>query len=221
MTTMKIYENGLNWVIEDQLDRIIVEKINNLIDENLNNFLKSKEGCSTQGKNAEQYWLIGNNNINFKNKNFENLKNEYKFEILNRLKKSNILDEKIQNSIGIENRGCWTVIGEENSYHAPHFHGGGLDLKISTVLYLKIPETNIEDEPDNNLYLIMNSGPNSGIYLNKPKYITINPIVGKLLIFPDWIIHGTLPQSKGIRQTFNINYRFINKKQNNSIIKYS
>jgi hypothetical protein len=221
MTAMKIYENGLNWVIEDQLDQIIVEKINNLIDENLNSFLKLKKGHSTKGKNAEQYWLIRNDDIYLKNKNFENLKNKYKFEILNRLKKSDILDEKIHNIIDIKNTGCWTVIGEENSYHIPHSHGGGLDLEISTVLYLKIPETNIEDEPDNNLYLIMNSGPVCKIYSNKPKYITINPIVGKLLIFPEWIIHGTCPQTKGIRQTFNTDYRFIHKKQNDSILKYS
>ena len=218
---MKIYENGLNWIIEDQLDQIIVEKITNLIDENFNNFLKLKEGCSTEGKNAEQYWLIKNNDFYFKNKNFENLKSEYKFEILNRLKKSDILNEKIHNIISIENGNCWTVIGEENSYHTPHFHGNGLNSEISTVLYLKIPETNIEDESDNNLYLIMNSGPISKIYSNKPKYITINPIVGKLLIFPEWIIHGTCPQTKGIRQTFNIDYRFIHKKQNDSILKYS
>ena len=37
-------------------------------------------------------------------------------------------------------------------------------------------------------------------------YLHINPEVGKLLIFPDWILHGTYPQTKGIRQSFNIDY---------------
>jgi hypothetical protein len=62
---MRIYENGSNWAIEDQLNEKLVEKINNLIDENLNGLLKLKEGYSTTGKNAEQYWLIKNNDYYF------------------------------------------------------------------------------------------------------------------------------------------------------------
>ena len=217
---MKIYENGNNWVIEDQLDKKIVEKINNLIDENLNGILKLKEGYSTTGKNVEQHWLTKIKEFYFKNEDFENIKSEYKSQILNRFKKSNVPDKKIQNSIDIKTTNCWSVIGEKNSYHIPHHHhhynvGDG----ISTVLYLRVPETNIENEPENNLYLILNSNHENIIYYDKPKYITINPTVGKLLIFPDWIIHGTLPQSEGIRQTFNIDYAIVNK--NNNILKYN
>lgn len=217
---MKIYENGSNWVIEDQLDEKIVEKINNLIDKNLDNLLKDKEGYSTTGKNAEQYWLIKNKEFYLKNEIFENIKNEYKLQILNRLKKSNLLDDKIQNSIDIKNSSCWTVIAEKGSYHTPHNHNG-IGYGISTVLYLKVPETNIEDEPDNNLYMIMNSGRDSQFYYNLPNLIMINPTVGKLLIFPHWIIHGTLPQSEGIRQTFNLEYIFVGKTENNNILKYN
>ena len=213
---MKIYENGSNWVIEDQLNEDLVKKINNLIDENLNSLLKSKNGYSTKGKNVEQYWLIKNNDFYFKNKNFENINIDFKSQIFNRLKKSNILNEKILEKIDLENQGCWSVIGEENSYHSPHFHNKGDGCSISTLVYLKVPETNIEDESENNLYLIMNSGSNNQLYHNT-NYIMINPIVGKLLIFPDWIIHGTCPQSKGIRQTFNIDYNFIHKEQNNNL----
>jgi hypothetical protein len=218
---MKIYENGSNWIIEDQLDEKILEKITHLVDENLNNLLKDKSGYSTTGKNAEQYWLIKDKEFYFKNEIFENVKSEYKSQILNRLNKSNLLDDKIQNSIDIKNKNCWSVIGEKNSYHTPHFHNDGVDFSISTLVYLKVPRTNIENQPENNLYLIMNSGPNSKFYHNKPKYITVNPTVGKLLIFPDWIIHGTLPQSEGIRQTFNLDYHFIYEKQNNNILKYN
>ena len=55
---MKIYENRNNWIIEDQLENKLLEKITNNINENLNNLLKLKEGYSTTGKNAEQYWFI-------------------------------------------------------------------------------------------------------------------------------------------------------------------
>jgi hypothetical protein len=213
---MKIYENGNNWVIEDQLNEDLVTKINNLIDENLNGLLKFKKGHSTRGKNAEQYWLIKNNDFYFKNKNFEDIKIEYKSQILNRLKKSNILNEKIQEKIDLKNENCWSVIGEENSYHTPHYHGASGD-GISTLVYLKVPETNIEEEPENNLFLLMNADANNNFYYKNYKAIDINPVVGKLLIFPDWIIHGTCPQSKGIRQTFNIDYLFIHKKQNNNL----
>jgi len=220
MTTMKIYENGLNWIIEDQLDETIVEKISNLINDNLNDFLNLKEGFSTKGKNSKQYWLRKpNEDYYYRSKNFENIEKQYKLQILNRLKISGVLKPKILKNIDIKSDSCWTVIGEENSYHTPHFHSDGDGRTISTILYLRVPETNIEDEPDNNLYLIMNSGPNTRLYLNNPKYFIISPEVGKMLIFPDWIIHGTCPQSKGIRQTFNMDYSFI--KQNNSIIKYN
>ena len=37
--------------------------------------------------------------------------------------------------------------------------------------------------------------------------MTINPEVGKLLIFPDWVLHGTYPQTKGTRQTLNVDYK--------------
>jgi len=217
---MKIYENGLNWIIEDQLDETIVEKISNLINDNSNDFPNLKEGFSTTGKNSEQYWLRKpDEDYCYKSKIFENIEKQYKFQILNRLKISGVLKPKILKNIDIKSENCWTIIGEENSYHTPHFHSDGDGETISTVLYLRVPETNIEDEPDNNLYLIMNSGPKTRLYLNKPKYLTINPEVGKMLIFPDWIIHGTCPQSRGIRQTFNMDYSFI--KQNNSIIKYN
>jgi hypothetical protein len=55
---MKIYENGKNWLIEDQLNSDLMKKINDLLDNNLNDLLKIKNGYSTRGENAQQYWLI-------------------------------------------------------------------------------------------------------------------------------------------------------------------
>jgi hypothetical protein len=218
---MKIYENGNNWVVEDQLDNKLVEKITNTINENLSNLLKLKKGYSTTGKNAEQYWLIKqDSNFYFKNKDFEDIKKEYKDNILNRLKKSNLLNENIKN-LGIDNKNSWSVIGEKNSFHSAHFHHNGELWGISTVLYLNVPKSNVESSCENNLFLIMNSDPNNRFYHSNLKVIDINPEVGKLLIFPDWIIHGTYPQTKGIRQTFNIDYHFIFEEKSKKILKYN
>ena len=220
---MKIYENGDNWIIEDQLDKNLVKKIKNLVNLNLKDLLKLKKGYSTTGKNAEQYWLIKkDSNFYFKNKDFEDIKKEYKNNVLNRLKKSNLLNENIKN-LDIDNKNSWSVIGEENSFHVAHFHdSNGIGISgISTLVYLKVPESNTEDSHENNLFLIMNSGPNNLFYYSNPKIVEINPEVGKIVIFPTWIIHGTYPQSKGVRQTFNIEYNFIQEKNNKQILKYN
>jgi hypothetical protein len=215
---MKIYENGNNWIIEDQLNENLVKKINNLIDQNLNNLLILKDGYSITGKNSQQYWLMKNDYF-FKNKDFEDIKIECKSQILNRLKKSNLLNQKIKKNINLENNSCWSIIGEENSYHTVHSHENDCDNYngISVIMYLKVPQTNTKDTPENNLFLLMNTNITNQYYYSNPQIITINPVVGKLLIFPVWVIHGTYPQSKGIRQTFNINYKVTYKKQNNNL----
>ena len=218
---MKIYDNGTNWILEDQLDGKLVEKITNNINENLNNLLKLKEGYSTTGENAEQYWLIKKtSNFYFKNKDFEDIKKEYKDNILSRLKKSNLLNEKIKN-LNIIDRSSWSVIGEENSFHTAHSHNDAVFDGISAILYLNVPKSNVENSCKNNLFLIMNSDPNSGLYNFNSNIVDINPEVGKLLIFPSWIIHGTYPQSKGIRQTFNVDYQFTFGEKNKKTFKYN
>lgn len=218
---MKIYENEKNWIIEDSLNLELVNLISNMINNNLNNLLRLKKGYSTKGTNADQYWLIHQEkSFYFKNSNFEDIKKRYANEIINRLKKSNLLSQKHTNFINLKNKNCWSVIGEENSYHTIHFHNSGLYDGISTVLYLNVPSTNNANESENNLFLVMNSSSINPIYQQKPPIITINPEVGKLLIFPDWINHGTYPQTKGIRQTFNIDYYFVSDNNQYKNINY-
>ena len=99
---------------------------------------------------------------------------------------------------------AWSVIGEENSYHTIHSHNEGIFDGISTLVYLEVPETNVKDEAENDIFLVTRVGSGNPFYYKIPPYSSINPEVGKLLIFPDWVLHGTYPQTKGIRQTFNI-----------------
>jgi len=218
---MKLYDNGTNWILEDQLDDRLVERITNNIKENLNNLLKLKEGYSTMGENVEQYWLIKKtSNFYFNNKDFEDIKKDYRDNVLNRLKKSNLLNEKLKN-LNISDRSSWSVVGEENSFHITHSHNDGVFDGISTILYLNVPESNVENSCKNNLFLIMDSGPNNQLYNSSSNIIHVNPEVGKLLIFPSWIIHGTYPQSKGIRQTFNMDYQLSFGEENKKTLRYN
>jgi len=217
---MLFYENGKNWIIEDQLNPALVSEISNILEKNHNQLFKDKKGYSTTGKNAEQYWLINTRRkLQINDNKFYEFVEEYQNQILSRVKRSGLLNKKSEDSISLEYKDSWTVISEEHSYHTIHHHNGH-NYGVSTVLYINVPDTNIEDEPDNNIFFAMNCDQKLEFYVNQLPYITINPEVGKLLIFPDWIPHGTYPQTKGIRQTFNIDFEYVIKKEKLKSIKY-
>jgi len=56
---------------------------------------------------------------------------------------------------------------------------------------------------------------NHNINESFPSFLHIDPKPGKILIFPHHVPHGTYPQTKGIRQTFNMDYMFEYKSNNN------
>lgn len=204
---MHIHHNKESWVIMDFLDDNFIVEIKSIIQQNLNNLLCNKEEVSTRGKNAEQYWLRDSiNNLHVNDLRYDVFEKKYKEQILKRINEAELFkqndDKKCLSPIC-----AWTVIGEENSYHTIHDHGGFFN-GISTVLYLEVPDTNVEDESENNIFIITNVGQKNPLYQESiPPYLTINPEVGKLLIFPCWLPHGTHPQTKGIRQTFNVDFK--------------
>jgi hypothetical protein len=211
---MRIYQNKNCWIIEDYLNTSFVGEIKLIIQENLDNLYKNKEGYSTSGKNSEQYWLTHKKDGFFVNDSrFYKFEEEYKNQILNRIKSANLFDEKRKESIDLDYMNAWSIIGEENSYHTIHCHNEGIFDGISTLVYLEVPDTNIEDDPENNIFLATNVGPKNLFYYENSNCLSINPEVGKLLIFPDWVLHGTYPQTKGIRQTFNVDYHAIFKEE--------
>jgi len=218
---MKVFENKNSWIIEDYLDVNLVEEIRTIIKDNLNNLYKNKKGYSITGKNSEQYWLIHQrDNFFISDSRFYDFEKEYKNEILNRIKAADLFDKNQKEYTYSKYINAWSVIGEENSYHSVHSHGS-FDA-ITTLVYLEVPETNVENEFDNNIFLVTDSGPRNPFYNEEHPYISINPEVGKLLIFPGWILHGTYPQTKGIRQTFNLDYRLELKENNkNNKLSYS
>jgi hypothetical protein len=103
---------------------------------------------------------------------------------------NNIL--KIENNLN--HKASWTVYGQEGSYHTTHNHSQkGFESKISTVLYLDCPK----------------SYSHSGLFyafFRSNEIILKEPEIGKLIIFPSWIYHGTYPQPKGLRHTLSIDF---------------
>tara|TARA_B100000085_G_scaffold276027_1_gene294623 strand:- start:80 stop:739 length:660 start_codon:yes stop_codon:yes gene_type:complete len=217
---MKVFQNKNSWIIEDYLDNDFLEEIKNIIEVNLNNLYKNKEGYSTTGKNAEQYWIVDQEtNFSVSDSRFYKIEEEYKNQVCNRIIAADLLEKRLEEHINLMTCSAWTVIGEENSYHTMHDHGRVYD-GISTLVYLEVPETNVEDEPENDIFFSTHVGPRNQYYYENASVININPEVGKLLIFPNWVPHGTYPQTKGIRQSFNVDYKLV-ADEKNSLKKFS
>lgn len=215
---MEVTRCGTSWFIEDFIDSNLLNSIEYFLENNLDSFYKYKEGYSTTGNNAEQYWIKNatiNNNIFYLNDEYKKIENEFKNQVLRRLKKASLLRD---NDIDLEHHASWTVVGEEGSYHTVHDHGRNIN-GVSTVLYVNVPDRlKNEKKHDNCLFLILHSNPlNIFIEDSAPGIFHVKPEKGKLLIFPFYIPHGTYPQTKGIRQTFNVEYLF---KKSEIIVNY-
>tara|TARA_B100000035_G_scaffold237662_1_gene205961 strand:- start:523 stop:1164 length:642 start_codon:yes stop_codon:yes gene_type:complete len=200
---MNVVEYGNNWLIEDQLDNELLNDIKYFLDKHLNFFYNDKEGFSTTGDNAEQYWIQkkGKKPFYYKNKEYEDIERRFREGIYGRLKAASLLRT---DNVELEQSTAWTVIGEEGSYHTIHDHCNGTINGISIVLYLNVPEPK---HKFNNIVFVLHTDPsNNFIKQGCPSIYNIQPEVGKVLIFPFHIPHGTYPQTKGIRQTFNVDY---------------
>ena len=213
---MNIIEYGNNWFIEDQLDNELLNDIKCFFDKNLKDLYCDKKGYSTTGNNAEQYWIekLGKTHFYYKNKEYEDIERRFREGIYGRLKAASLL--KTDDNIKLQQATAWTVIGEEGSYHKIHTHGDGLIDGVSVVLYLNVPNF----DKSNSIFLVLHTDPSSK-FLDKgcPSCYEVIPEVGKVLIFPYHIPHGTYPQTKGIRQTFNIDYQF--SRESKSSLHYS
>jgi hypothetical protein len=208
---MKIIETGTSWVIEDKLNSELLNEIKKFLNNHLEFLYKDKENYSTTGDNAEQYWIEkkGDSPFLYKNLEYSAIEKKFRKEIHGRLKAASLLrDEEIE----LEKTGAWTVIGEEGSYHTVHNHSDGILNGVVVVLYLNMPEK--VEAKANSIFLILHTNP-SNPYISNPVSGVhhICPEVGNLLIFPNHILHGTYPQTKGIRQTFNVDYIFTRKSK--------
>lgn len=217
---MNIIEYGSSWLIKDQLNSELLNEIKDFFDNHLEFLYKDKEGYSTTGNNAEQYWIEkkGKTEFNYKNQEYENIEKKFKKEIYGRLKAASLLRNE---EIKLEQKTAWTVIGEEGSYHTIHIHANSRNDGVSTVLYLNVPESK-SDDPSNSIFLVLHTDPSNHFTSQScPSTHHVKPEVGTLLIFPHYIPHGTYPQTKGIRQTFNVDYTFEFKSKTQNNINYA
>ena len=181
-----------DWLFETYITKEEVKKIKKILSKTIveNRIPNRIESKSTTG-DIQQYSLH-----ELLDSNIHDL---IKFKTKEILIENNILKEENE----LNHKGSWTVYGQEGSYHVTHNHlrntsdlnnfGSKFLPQISIVLYLDCPK----------------SYSHSGLFyafFRSNEIILKEPEIGKLIIFPSWIYHGTYPQPKGLRHTLSIDF---------------
>jgi hypothetical protein len=117
----------------------------------------------------------------------------------------------------------WSVHSYEGDYNPLHDHGGNTFLGLSSILYLKVPPVIAEKKAvqhGGSPQLNMASGNCDGFtqfvwgatgmrdfsLLRPPTQQYVKPEVGKLLVFPNWLLHRVEPFfGEGERRTLSCN----------------
>ena len=92
--------------------------------------------------------------------------------------------------------GSWSVRLRSGGRHSNHVHPQGW---ISSALYVSLPER-MADEPADSGWFTLGS-PDERLGLDLPPWRTIEPIKARLVLFPSWMWHGTVPFREGERLT--------------------
>lgn len=92
--------------------------------------------------------------------------------------------------------GSWSVRLAPGGSHENHVHPLGW---ISSALYISLPERT-NGEPDHSGWLALGE-PDATLALRLPPMRRVEPVVGRLALFPSWMWHGTIPFEKGERLT--------------------
>ena len=90
-------------------------------------------------------------------------------------------------------QGSWSVRLTGGGFHVAHFHSRGI---VSSATYLAVPESK---EPMEGWLEI--GAPPAELGLPLEPLTRIEPVVGRLALFPSYMVHGTRPFSKGERLT--------------------
>lgn len=103
--------------------------------------------------------------------------------------------------VNLKLSGAWTVLGQENGYHTVHRHNMTSLEELCTVLYLESPLNTPEQDTDGKGAFYYFDYENSHLMCKH-----FLPTKGDLLIFPAYMLHGSYPQAKGLRQTLNLDF---------------
>jgi len=182
-----------------KLSKNIIRTINNQIDKSIIN--KKNDYSSKLVSQIKSEIKISNNFIK-KNLSKELIQNIKKYLIKSDLNK--IKEIKIIN--------LWVVRQFKNEYNPIHYH----DEQLSGVGYLKVPKNMNQNYMVKNKKIKTNgtidfiNGQKN--FLSKSIY-NLNPKVGDLMIFPNYLMHSTYPFNvEGERRSFSFNAKIIFKK---------
>lgn len=92
--------------------------------------------------------------------------------------------------------GSWSVRLRSGGRHSNHVHPQGW---ISSALYVSLPERKA-DEPEDSGWFTLGS-PDERLEIDLPPWRKIEPIETRLVLFPSWMWHGTVPFRDGERLT--------------------
>mgnify|MGYP006163896011 CR=1 FL=1 len=182
-----------------KLSKNIIRTINNQIDKSIIN--KKNDYSSKLVSQIKSEIKISNNFIK-KNLSKELIRNIKKYLIKSDLNK--IKEIKIIN--------LWVVRQFKNEYNPIHYH----DEQLSGVGYLKVPKNMNQNYMVKNKKIKTNgtidfiNGQKN--FLSKSIY-NLNPKVGDLIIFPNYLMHAAYPFNvEGERRSFSFNAKIIFKK---------
>lgn len=91
-------------------------------------------------------------------------------------------------SNGFRYRGSWSSKLKDSGFHINHLHPGGW---ISSCYYVSVPEA-VHDETAGQGWIKFGE-PVFDVALKKPVRRTIQPAPGRLVLFPSYMWHGTIP----------------------------
>ncbi|MEO8175945.1 MAG: putative 2OG-Fe(II) oxygenase [Sphingomicrobium sp.] len=92
--------------------------------------------------------------------------------------------------------GSWSVRLGGGGRHSNHVHPLGW---ISSALYLALPRPQAGEPPDAG-WLVLGEPP-AELGVDLPPHTIVEPKVGRLMLFPSWMWHGTRPFAEGERLT--------------------
>jgi tetratricopeptide (TPR) repeat protein len=92
--------------------------------------------------------------------------------------------------------GSWSVRLRSGGRHSNHVHPQGW---ISSALYISLPGR-MADEPQDSGWLALGS-PDERLEIDLPPWRKIEPMEARLVLFPSWMWHGTVPFREGERLT--------------------
>jgi tetratricopeptide (TPR) repeat protein len=92
--------------------------------------------------------------------------------------------------------GSWSVRLHSGGRHSNHVHPQGW---ISSALYIALPQR-AADEPEDSGWFTLGS-PDERLGIDLPPWRKIEPVEARLVLFPSWMWHGTVPFREGERLT--------------------